>query len=97
MLSEKWVRNTITDILVEEVNKQENIYDNRTILIVSAAAEIAEYVLIRGVKDRESFNKLKVSKAKKWKCRVPTDIEVLSTVKDKFYRRRLQHIIESLK
>jgi hypothetical protein len=97
VLSEVWARDLIADILVEEVDMQKDMYGDRMILVVSAAAEIADKVLLHGVKDREAYNKLKISKAKKWKCRVPTDFEVLSTIKDKFYRRRLQHIIESLK
>jgi len=97
ILSEQWVRDIIADVLVQEAIKQKGIDSNRTLLLASASSEIADHVLIRGVKDRQSFDELKISVAKKWGCRVPSDFDVLASVEDRFYRRRLQHIIESLK
>jgi hypothetical protein len=97
ILSELWVRNIISDVLVEEAKKQKDIDSDRMLLSASASSEIADYVLVRGVKDRQSFDELKKDIAKKWGCRTPSDFDVLASVEDRFYRRRLQHIIESLK
>jgi hypothetical protein len=97
LLSATWMRDIIADTLIAEAKKQKEILSDRTLLIASASGEIADYVLIKGICDRQSFDKLKFSTAKKWRCRIPSDFEILASVEDKFYRRRLQHIIESLK
>ena len=97
LLSATWARDIIADKLVAEAKKQRGIDDDRALLRSAAADEIASYMLVKGTYDRQSFDKLKVSMAKKWRCRVPSDIEVIASVEDRYYRRRLQHIIEALK
>lgn len=98
LLDLEWVRDTITDVLVSEMLKErETVYvTNKAFLRSIAAAEIAEHILNKGCPDKTRLEGLKFSVAKKYNAPVPSNIEIIASVDELAYRRRLQHIIESI-
>lgn len=98
LLDLEWVKDTITDALVSEMLKErETVYvTNKAFLRSIAAAEIAELILNKGCPDKTYLERIKFTVAKKYNAPVPSNIEIIASVDELPYRRRLQHIIESL-